>query len=79
MLEKQAIPPSLLLGRKLHLGNKADLLGCLGLEEMQFTCAPDLDATFVHGAAVVQMFSTGTAQTFQEYSDLCFFPMSPIT
>ena len=35
MHENQATPPLLSLGGKLRLGNKADLLGCLGLEEMQ--------------------------------------------
>ena len=37
----------------VRLGNKADLIGCLGLEEIQSTCAPDVDATFVDGTAVV--------------------------
>ena len=72
MHENQATPPSLSLGGKLCLANKDDLLDCLGLEEMQSTCAPDVDATFVDGGAVVQMLSPGTAQTFQEYSDLVF-------
>ena len=53
MPENPATPPSQSLGGKLCLGNKADLLGCLGLEEMQSACAPDVDATFVDGAAVV--------------------------
>ena len=42
------------------------------MEEKQSTCAPDVDATFVDGTAVVQMPSPGTAQTLQEYSDLVF-------
>ena len=70
MHENQATPSSLSLGGKLRLGNKADLFGCLEL--IQSTCAPDVDATFVDGTAVVQMLSPGTAQTVQEYSDLVF-------
>ena len=72
MHENQATPPSLSLGGKLRLGNKADLLGCLGLEEMQSTYTPAVDAKLLDGAAIVQMLNPGTAQTFQEYSDLVF-------
>ena len=63
---------SITLGGKLRLGNKADLLGCLGLEEMQSTCAPAVDAKLLDGAAIVQMLNPGMARTFQEYSDLVF-------
>ena len=72
MHENQATPPSLSLGGKLRLGNKADLLGCFGLEEMQSTYPPAVDAKLLDGAAIVQMLNPGMAQIFQEYSDLVF-------
>ena len=74
MHENQATPPSLSLGGKLRLGNKADLLSCLGLEEVQSTCTLAVDAKLLDGAAVIQMLNRGTAQTFQQYSDLVFLP-----
>ena len=72
MHENQAVPPSLSSGGKLRLGTKADLLDCLGLEGLQSTDAPVVDAKLLDGAAIVQMLNPGTARTFQEYSDLVF-------
>ena len=72
MHENQAAPPSLSLGGKLRLGTKEDLLDCLGLEGMQSTGTPAVDAKLLDGAAVVQMLNPGTARTFQEYSDQVF-------
>ncbi len=74
MHENQATPPSLSLGGKLRLGNKADLLSYLGLEEVQSTCTPAVYSKLLDGAAVVQMLNPGMAQTFQQYSDLVFLP-----
>ena len=39
---------------------------------MQSTYTPAVDAKLLDGAAIVQMHNPGTAQTFQEYSDLVF-------
>ena len=72
MHENQDAPPLLSLGGKLRLGTKADLLDCLGLEEVQSTSSPAIDAKLLDGAAIVQMLTPGTARTFQEYSDLVF-------
>ena len=41
---------------------------------MQSTCTPAVDAKLLDGTAVVQMLNPGTAQTFQQYSDLVFLP-----
>ena len=70
--ENQAAPPLLSVGGKLCLGTKADLLDCLGLEEVQSTNSPAIDANLLDGAAIVQMLTPGTATTFQEYLDLVF-------
>ncbi len=59
MHENQAAPPSLSSGGKLRLGTKADLLGCLGLEELR---TPAVDAKLLDGAAIVQMLNPGTAK-----------------
>ena len=74
MHENQAPPPSLSLGGKLRLGTKADLLDCLGVEEVQSTCSPAVDAKLHDGAAEIHMLNPGTARTFQECSDLVFLP-----
>ncbi len=49
MDENQAAPPSLSSGGKLRLG---DLLGCLGLEELQSTGTPAVDAKLLDGVAI---------------------------
>ena len=74
MRENQAAPPSLSLVGKLRLGTKADLLDYLGVEEIQSTGSPAVDAKSLDGTAVVHMLNPGTARTFQEYSDLVFLP-----
>jgi len=50
------------------------LLHCLELEEKQLLHAPNVDAIFLDGAAVVQMLNPGGAKTFQEYSGVVFTP-----
>ena len=35
---------------------------------------PNVDATIIDGAFMVQMFSPNTSRTFQEYADHIFFP-----
>ena len=60
------------LGGKLRLGTKADLLDCLGLEEIQSTNTPSVDAKLLDGAAIVQMLNPGTARAIQGYFDLVF-------
>ena len=42
---------SLSLGGKLRLGTKADLLDCLGVEKIQSTGSPAVDAKLLDGAA----------------------------
>ena len=39
-MRSRLLPPLLSLGGKLHLGTKADLLDCLGVEEIQSTGSP---------------------------------------
>jgi len=77
MHENQASSPSLSMGGKLQLGNKADLLRCLQSEEVQSTTAPSVDAKLLDVAAIVQMLSPGTTRTFQEYLDQVFSSYIP--
>ena len=44
----------------------------LELHEKQFLQAPNVDAIFLDGAAVVNMLNPGTARTFQDYADMVF-------
>lgn len=63
------------MGGKLRLGNKADLLKCLGSAVLNFTlCGCQL----LDGAAIILMLSPGTAQLNQEYSSLHNYIISPI-
>lgn len=64
MHENQASPPSLSMEGKLRLGNKADLLRCLELEEVQSTTAPSVDAKLLDGAAIVQMLRSWHGTNF---------------
>ncbi len=72
--ENQAAPPSLSLGGKLWHGTKADLLDCLALDDKKSVNMPGVNATFIDGAAAVQMMHPGTAKTFQDYADHVFLP-----
>jgi hypothetical protein len=58
----------------MRLGNKADLLHCIESVETDSPATHVVDAVFLDGAAVVQMLSTGTAKTFQDYADSVFVP-----
>ena len=70
--ENQNTPPSLSLGEKIRFGTKADLLRCIQSEGTQNV--PVVNAKFFDGAAIVQMHRSGTATTFQQYSDTVFMP-----
>ena len=58
---------------------KSDLLHCLELEEKQLLHAPNVDAIFLDGAAVVQMLNPGGAKTFQEYADYGFHSLFAVS
>ena len=72
--ENHACPPSLSQGGKLRLGSKADAKPFLEVD----TAAPEacrlVDATFLDGAAVVQMLNPGTAKTFLDYAEQVLLP-----
>ena len=72
--ENHACPPSLSQGGKLRLGSKADLMPCLEVETAAPEASPLVDATFLDGAAVVQMLNPGTAKTFLDYAEQVFLP-----
>ena len=81
--ENQAAPPSLSLGSKMRLGNKADLLHCLesvvpdSPASHEADYVPDIavvDAVFLDAAAIIQILSPGTAKTFQDYANSVFVP-----
>ena len=67
--ENHAAQPALSTGGKLQLGVKADLLHCLDSNVPENRSLPQVDATVLDGAAVVQMLSPGT---FQKYADTVF-------
>ena len=72
--ENQAAPPALSTGGKLRLAVKADLLHCLKSDQTETTCPLVVDATILHGAAIVQMLNPVAAKTFQEYVNIIFAP-----
>ena len=53
--ENHACPPSLSQRGKLRLGSKADLMPCLEVETAAPEASHRVDATFLDGAAVVQI------------------------
>ena len=63
---------SLSEGGKIRPSSKSDLLHYLELHEKQLLQAPNVDAIFLDGAAVVHMLHPGTARTFQGYADMVF-------
>ena len=71
--ENQACP-SISDGGKLRHGSKSDLLQCF--EKLYEARAenPNVSAMIIDGVAVVQMLKLGTAKTFQEYSEVVFWP-----
>ena len=73
--ENHACPPSLPQGYKLRLGSKADLIPCLEVETAAPEASPLVDATFLDGAAVVQMLNPGTAKTLLDYEVQVFCTM----
>ena len=62
--ENHACPPPLSQGGKLRFGSKADIMPCLEVETAEPEASPLVDATFLDGAAVVQVLNPGTAKTF---------------
>ena len=69
--KNQATTSSLSLGGKIRPNTKSDL-HCLELHEKQLLQAPNVDAIFLDGAAVVHILHSGTARTFQDYADMVF-------
>ena len=59
----------------MRQGQKADLVKCLEILQEGELDAPAVDAKILDGAVLVQMLSTGTATTFQEYADSILYPM----
>ena len=72
--ENQACPPSISDGGKLRHGSKSDLLQCFEKLCEARAETPNVSAMIIDGAAVVQMLKLGTAKTFQEYSEVVFWP-----
>ena len=48
---------------------------CLEVENAAPEASPLVDATFLDGAAVVQMLNPGTAKTFLDYAEQVLYPM----
>lgn len=69
--ENQKYPPALSDAGKLRLGSKSDLLSCLKGEHQD---RPNVSATIVDGAVIVQMLEPRTSKTFEDYAKEIFLP-----
>ena len=58
----------------MRLGAKSDLLRCIIQQEASTLTTPAIDAAFLDGACAVQMLSSDTAKTFQDYAENIFVP-----
>ena len=66
--ENYSYPPALSKFGKLNHTNKSDTISILEKLEPSQHNAPEFDTIISDGAAVVQMISPNTSQTFQQYS-----------
>ena len=72
--ENHPWPPSLAQAGRMREGKKSDLVKCMEKVSRATEVSPQVDATIIDGAVVVQMMSPGTARTFQEYAANVFMP-----
>ena len=72
--DSHACSPSLSLEGKRSLGSKVDILPCLQVQTSASETSPLVDATFLDGAAVVQMLNPGIAKTSLDYVEQVFLP-----
>ena len=72
--ENHAYPPSLSEYRKLRKGNKADFLQIIETHGDTRLDCPEMTATVIDGAALVQMTLPGDVKTFREYCSKLFVP-----
>jgi hypothetical protein len=72
--EVQSFPPSLSDFGKIHLPpNKSQILSEV-IPKDEFDPPVQFDCTILDGAAIVHMLKTGSAKTFEEYSETVFIP-----
>ena len=72
--ENQPFPPSLAQGGKIREGQKSDLVRCMERLVESKADAPQVEATIIDGAVIVQILKPGMAATFKEYADFVFKP-----
>jgi len=72
--ENHPWPLALAQAGRMREGQKSDLVKCMEKVSRATEVAPQVDATIIDGAVVVQMMSPGTARTFKEYAVNVFMP-----
>ena len=72
--ENHQWPPSLAQASRLREGQKSDLVKCMEKACVPTAESPEVDATILDGAVVVQMAFPGAARMLQEYADNVFMP-----
>lgn len=72
--ENQPFPPTLAQSGKIRQGQKSDLVKCMERLVEKKIDAPQVEATIIDGAVIVQILKPGMAATFKEYADFVFKP-----
>ena len=67
--ENQPFPPTLAQAGKIRQGQKSDLVKCMERLVEKKIDAPQVEATIIDGAVIVQILKPGMAATFKEYAD----------
>ena len=72
--ENQPFPPTLAQAGKIREGQRSDLVKCMEKLVEKKIDTPQVEATIIDGAVIVQMLNPGMAATFKEYADFVFKP-----
>ena len=70
----QPFPPTPAQAGKIREGQKSDLVKCMERLVERKIDAPQVEATIIDGAVIVQILKPGMATTFKEYADFVFKP-----
>ena len=72
--ENQPFPPTLAQAGKIREGQKSDLVKWMERLVERKIDAPQVEATIIDGAVIVQILKPGMTTTFKEYADFVFKP-----
>ena len=70
--KNQPFPPTLAQAGKIREGQKSDLVKCMERLVENKIDTPQVEATIIDGAVIVQILKLGMAATFKEYADFVF-------